>query len=75
MSSGADEFDRRFDAQASERAENSSSPLATAFTVKTNDEMMMLYTSTLVRSIIAFHDLIENKLENKKSSEMKKEIK
>lgn len=50
---------------------DSANPLATAFTVKTNDELMMVYISTLVRSIIAFHDLIENKLENKKLHEMK----
>ena len=30
---------------------------------------MMVYISTLVRSIIAFHDLIENKLDNKKLNE------
>ncbi|KAG7660934.1 RPN8 [[Candida] subhashii] len=46
-------------------------PLATAFTVKTNDELMIVYISTLVRAIIAFHDLIENKLENKKLNENK----
>ncbi|KAJ9098385.1 proteasome regulatory particle subunit [Naganishia cerealis] len=46
-----------------------SSSLSTAFTVKTNDELMMVYISTLVRAIIAFHDLIENKLENKKLNE------
>lgn len=49
--------------------DDSSNPLATAFTVKTNDELMMVYVSTLVRSIIAFHDLIENKLENKMLNE------
>jgi 26S proteasome regulatory subunit N8 len=43
--------------------------LSTAFTVKTNDELMVVYISTLVRAIIAFHDLIENKLENKKLNE------
>ncbi|EGW32132.1 uncharacterized protein SPAPADRAFT_61214 [Spathaspora passalidarum NRRL Y-27907] len=47
------------------------SPLATAFTIKTNDELMVIYISTLVRAIIAFHDLIENKLENKKLNEKK----
>lgn len=46
--------------------ESELNPLATAFTVKTNDELMMVYVSTLVRAIIAFHDLIENKIENKK---------
>lgn len=40
-------------------------PLASAFTVKTNDELMMTYVSSLVRSIIAFHDLIENKIANR----------
>lgn len=45
------------------------SALSTAFTVKSNDELMMVYISTLVRAIIAFHDLIENKLENKKLNE------
>lgn len=49
----------------------SGSELATAFTVKTNDELMIIYISTLVRAIIAFHDLIENKLENKKLNEKK----
>lgn len=48
---------------------NSKNPLATAFTVKTNDELMVTYISSLVRSIIAFHDLIENKIQNKKLEE------
>lgn len=74
LTHGAGESDKVFESLATERVENTSSPLATAFTVKTNDEMMMLYTSTLVRSIIAFHDLIENKLENKKLNEKRKEI-
>ncbi|WLF80999.1 proteasome regulatory particle subunit [Lodderomyces elongisporus] len=43
--------------------------LSTAFTVKSNDELMIVYISTLVRAIVAFHDLIENKLENKKFNE------
>lgn len=50
---------------------SSTHPLATAFSVKTNDSLMMIYVGTLVRSIIAFHDLIENKLENKKLNEIK----
>lgn len=62
-----------------ETATNESNPLSTAYTVKTNDELMMVYISTLVRAIIAFHDLIENKIENKKLhekvSEDKDEIK
>ncbi|KAM3122295.1 hypothetical protein ACQ2H7_004516 [Candidozyma auris] len=41
--------------------QNSAEPLMDAFMIKSNDQMMMVYVSTLVRSIIAFHDLIENK--------------
>lgn len=40
--------------------------LTSAFNVKTNDQLMILYVSSLVRSIIAFHDLIDNKVENRK---------
>ena len=46
--------------------------LGTGFTIKTNDDLMLVYISTLVRAIIAFHDLIENKLENKKAGEEKR---
>jgi len=48
---------------------NAKNPLAAAFTVKTNDELMVTYISSLVRSIIAFHDLIENKIQNKQLEE------
>lgn len=54
---------------ANEDNGSSESALAKAFTVKTNDELMMIYLSSLVRSIIAFHNLIENKIENKKAGE------
>ncbi|KAK9320957.1 maintenance of mitochondrial structure and function-domain-containing protein [Lipomyces orientalis] len=40
-----------------------SSELVRSFTVKTNDELMTIYLSSLIRAIIAFHDLIENKME------------
>lgn len=49
--------------------------LATVFNVKTNDELMILYVSSLVRSIIAFHDLIDNKIENKKANDLSNESK
>lgn len=39
------------------------SELSRAFTIKTNDELMTIYLSSLIRAIIAFHDLIENKVE------------
>lgn len=48
--------------------------LAKLFAIKTNDELMMVYISSLIRSIIAFHDLIDNKLENK-AFELKKDDK
>lgn len=70
---GATEVDDITKAVRADNVEHSSNPLATGFTVKTNDEMMMVYVSTLVRSIIAFHDLIENKLENKKVHEKRQE--
>lgn len=41
-----------------------STPVSTAHTVKTNDELMMVYVGSLVRAIIAFDDLIENKIRN-----------
>lgn len=53
----------------SDSIESENRQLANAFNVKTNDELMLLYVSSLVRSIIAFHDLIENKIENKKLTE------
>ncbi|ANZ73652.1 BA75_01662T0 [Komagataella pastoris] len=52
----------------------SANQLATSFNVKTNDELMMVYISSLVRSILAFHDLIDNKIENKKNNEKEKEF-
>ncbi len=47
--------------------------LTSAFNVKTNDQLMLLYVGSLVRSIIAFHDLIENKIENKRYNEKETE--
>lgn len=32
--------------------------------VKTNDEMLLVYLSSLIRSIIALHNLILNKIQN-----------
>ncbi|KAL3232686.1 26S proteasome regulatory subunit RPN8 [Nakaseomyces bracarensis] len=46
-----------------------STNLQKALTVKTNDELMVIYISNLVRSIIAFDDLIENKIQSKKLQE------
>lgn len=48
-------------------AENSE--LAKAMSVKTNDQLMSIYLSSLIRAITAFHDLIENKIQNKRQQE------
>lgn len=48
-------------------AENSE--LARAMSIKTNDQLMSIYLSSLVRAITAFHDLIENKVQNKQQAE------
>jgi len=39
--------------------------LARAMSVKTNDQLMNIYLSSLIRAIIAFHDLIDNKIKNR----------
>ncbi|GMM32438.1 proteasome regulatory particle lid subunit [Martiniozyma asiatica (nom. inval.)] len=44
----------------------SKSKLGKTFNEKTNDQLMVIYVSSLVRSIIAFHELIENKIANQK---------
>ena len=47
------------------------SELARAMSVKTNDQLMAIYLSSLIRAITAFHDLIENKIQNRQSQEEK----
>ncbi|KAH9672814.1 26S proteasome non-ATPase regulatory subunit 7 [Citrus sinensis] len=39
--------------------------LIKAFSVKTNDMMLVIYLSSLIRSVIALHNLINNKILNK----------
>jgi len=36
-----------------------------AFSVKTNDMMVIIYVSSMIRSVIALHNLVNNKIENK----------
>ena len=43
--------------------------LARAMSIKTNDQLMSIYLSSLIRAITAFHDLIENKIQNKRTQE------
>ncbi|EPE07712.1 26s proteasome regulatory subunit rpn-8 [Ophiostoma piceae UAMH 11346] len=47
------------------------SDLAHAMSVKTNDQLMAIYLSSLIRAITAFHDLIENKIQNRQQQEEK----
>jgi 26S proteasome regulatory subunit N8 len=54
---------------ASSQTENNE--LARAMSVKTNDQLMAIYLSSLIRAITAFHDLIENKIQNRQAQEEK----
>lgn len=45
--------------------------MAYAMSVKTNDQLMAIYLSSLIRAITAFHDLIENKIQNRQQQEEK----
>ncbi|KIW79168.1 26S proteasome regulatory subunit rpn-8 [Fonsecaea pedrosoi CBS 271.37] len=47
------------------------SELARAMSIKTNDQLMTIYLSSLVRAITAFHDLIDNKNQNRQQQEEK----
>lgn len=45
---------------------NLSTPeLSSSFAVKTNDMLVVVYLSSLVRSVLALHNLVNNKLENR----------
>lgn len=56
---------------ASHGTQQSGSELAHAMSVKTNDQLMAIYLSSLIRAITAFHDLIENKIQNRQQQEDK----
>jgi len=49
--------------------------LAQSFAVKTNDMMLVIYLSSMIRSIIALHTLINNKLENRAQEKQQTEAK
>jgi 26S proteasome regulatory subunit N8 len=51
--------------------EQTHSELARAMSIKTNDQLMAIYLSSLIRAITAFHDLIENKIQNRQQQEEK----
>lgn len=46
-----------------------------SITVKTNDQMVVIYLASVVRSVIALHNLINNKLQNKDLEKEKEEVK
>ncbi|KAI9880478.1 MAG: proteasome regulatory particle subunit [Pleopsidium flavum] len=56
---------------ASENPQTENSELTRAMSVKTNDQLMTIYLSSLIRAITAFHDLIENKIQNRQQQEDK----
>ncbi|KAK4216196.1 26S proteasome regulatory subunit rpn-8 [Rhypophila decipiens] len=51
------------------------SELSHAMSIKTNDQLMAIYLSSLIRAITAFHDLIENKIQNRQQQEEKEAAK
>ncbi|KAI0993396.1 26S proteasome regulatory subunit [Podosphaera aphanis] len=52
-----------------ETAVKKNSELAHAMGIKSNDQLMSIYLSSLIRAITAFHDLIENKIQNRQQQE------
>ncbi|KTW29580.1 proteasome regulatory particle lid subunit RPN8 [Pneumocystis jirovecii RU7] len=42
--------------------------LTKAFRVKTNDQLMCIYLSSIIRCVMSLHDLIDNKIQNKERS-------
>ena len=47
--------------------------LVKSFSTKNNDMMLTIYLSSMIRSIIALHDLINNKLANEEAAKKKLE--
>lgn len=58
-------------ASGSENQHIENTELARAMSIKTNDQLMAIYLSSLIRAITAFHDLIENKIQNRQQQEEK----
>lgn len=56
---------------AAKQPDADNSELARAMSVKTNDQLMAIYLSSLIRAITAFHDLIDNKIQNRQQAEEK----
>lgn len=58
-------------ADGPDAARTDNSDLARAMSVKINDQLMTIYLSSLIRAITAFHDLIDNKIQNRQQQEEK----
>ena len=54
-----------------DRPVKNNSELSNSMSIKTNDQLMAIYLSSLIRAITAFHDLIENKIQNRQQQEEK----
>lgn len=46
---------------------------AKSFAVKTNDQMLVIYVTSIVRSVLALHNLISNKVSNREAEKMEEE--
>ena len=46
--------------------------LTRSFAVETNDQLLVVYIASLVRSVIALHTLIENKMFNREQGKLEK---
>jgi 26S proteasome regulatory subunit N8 len=46
-----------------------------SFAVKTNDELLIIYLSSLIRAVIALHNLIANKITNRDEEKMLDDVK
>lgn len=44
-----------------------------SFAVKTNDQLLIVYVASLIRSVIALHNLIGNKVANREAERLEKE--
>jgi len=45
-----------------------------AFSVQTNDQLLVIYLASLVRAVIALHNLIDNKLANRDAERAEQEV-
>ena len=48
--------------------------LVKAFAVKTNDMMLAIYLSSIIRAVVALHNLVNNKLVNKEKERAASDI-